>query len=246
MTVPSGYDANKTSQFFASNLNASKGPSNGGRSRSSFGKCAMCPLLLRLERTRSLWPIARDQRQKLFDGSAGERLDHNTHRVRQLSHLHALAGSSLDVAKRLPVALRPGIAPNHAKTQPFRSVTPRPTFDSLVECLGIARPMASSSDDEQANVPHVLREKIGDDIRHCDKRTGFIYVADKPLPGEAPPRRQFTVDRFVRLLRAGRLTIRSDKVLRILLEEALQERLILGRKLDRAEGRHRRRWKLCS
>jgi len=63
--------------------------------------------------------------------------------------------------------------------------------------------MASSSDDEQANVPHVLREKIGDDIRHCDKRTGFIYVADKPLLGEAPPRRQFTVDRFVRLLRAG-------------------------------------------
>src|SRR5882762_4871769 len=41
MTVPSGYEANKTSQFFASNLNASKGPSNGGRSRSSFGKCAM-------------------------------------------------------------------------------------------------------------------------------------------------------------------------------------------------------------
>src|SRR5882672_255755 len=41
MTVPPGYEANKTSQFFASNLNASKGPSNGGRSRSSFGKCVM-------------------------------------------------------------------------------------------------------------------------------------------------------------------------------------------------------------
>src|SRR6266850_3126102 len=41
MTVPLGYEANKTSQFFASNLNASKGPSNGGSSRSSFGKCAM-------------------------------------------------------------------------------------------------------------------------------------------------------------------------------------------------------------
>jgi len=113
-----------------------------------------------------------------------------------------------------------------------------------VERLRIARPMASSSDDEQANVPHVLREKIGDNIRHCDKRTGFIYVADKPLLGEAPSRRQFTVDRFVRLLRARRLTIRSDKVFRILLEEALQERLIVGRELDRAEGRDRRLWKL--
>src|SRR5688572_33510992 len=41
MTVPSGYDARSTSQFFASSLNASKGPSNAGRARSSFGKCVM-------------------------------------------------------------------------------------------------------------------------------------------------------------------------------------------------------------
>src|SRR5688572_29450874 len=41
MTVPPGYEANRTSQFFASSLNASNGPSNGGRSRSSFGKCGI-------------------------------------------------------------------------------------------------------------------------------------------------------------------------------------------------------------
>src|SRR5882762_3271825 len=104
-----------------------------------------------LQRTRNLRPIARNQRQELFDGSAGEWLDHDAHSVRQFSHLHTLAGSSLDVAKRLPVALRAGIAANHAKTQPLGSAILSPTFDSLVERLGIARPMAGGRDDEQAN-----------------------------------------------------------------------------------------------
>src|SRR5256885_10646260 len=123
-----------------------------------------------LERTRNLWPIARNQRQEFFDGPASEWLNHDAHRVRQPSHLYALAGSSLDVPKRLPVALRAGIALNHAKTQPLCPVVPCPMFDSFVERLGVARSMASGRDDEEANVPHILREKIADDIRHCDKR----------------------------------------------------------------------------
>ena len=41
MVVPAGYEANKTSQFSAANLNASKGPSNFGRPRSRLGKCDM-------------------------------------------------------------------------------------------------------------------------------------------------------------------------------------------------------------
>src|SRR3989442_6144669 len=57
MTVPSGYDANKTSQLFASNLNASKGPSNAGRLRSSFGKCAISRLLMCVVRQQALFVV---------------------------------------------------------------------------------------------------------------------------------------------------------------------------------------------
>src|SRR5207249_11418408 len=74
----------------------------------------------------------------------------------------------------------------------------------------------------------LFRSKIRDDIRHCDKRTGFIQVADKPLLGEAPPRRQFTEKWLVGYLdeagsrseeHTSELQSRFDLVCRLLLEK---------------------------
>ena len=104
--------------------------------------------------------------------------------------------------------------------------------------------MASRRENEQADMPHILREKVGDDICHCDKRICFINVAHKPLLGKAPVCRKLTVDLFVRLARTGWLTMRRDEVLRVRVEEALKARLIFGSKLDCSKSLNRRRWKL--